>query len=100
MGPMERLASCEGFDWDAGNREKNWNKHGVSTGECEEVFFNQPLVVAGDEGHSEREERFFALGHADAGRMLFVVFTIRGSLVRVISARDMSRKERKVYGTL
>ncbi len=100
MKPMERLVSCEGFDWDAGNNEKNWNKHGVSTGECEELFFNQPLVVAEDAGHSQREERFFALGHADGGRMLFVVFTIRGALVRVISARDMSRKERKVYGAL
>lgn len=100
MEPMGRLASCEGFEWDAGNREKNWDKHGVSTGECEEVFFNQPLVVAADEGHSQHEERFFALGHADEGRMLFLVFTIRGSLVRVISARDMSRKERKVYGSL
>jgi uncharacterized DUF497 family protein len=100
MEPTERLASCEGFDWDAGNHEKNRIKHGVSAGECEEVFFNQPLVVAADEGHSQREERFFALGHADGGRMLLVVFTIRGALVRVISARDMSRKERKVYGSL
>lgn len=100
MEPIDRLASCEGFDWDVGNSDKNWNKHGVSTAECEELFFNQPLVVAEDVAHSREEDRFYALGHADGGRMLFVVFTLRGALIRVISARDMSRKERKVYGSL
>jgi uncharacterized DUF497 family protein len=100
MELIERLASCEGFDWDAGNSEKNWNKHGVSTSECEEVFFNQPLLVAEDAAHSQQEARFYGLGHADGGRMLFVVFTLRGARIRVISARDMSRKERKVYGSL
>ncbi|HEV2148549.1 MAG TPA: BrnT family toxin [Longimicrobiaceae bacterium] len=63
-------------------------------------LFNQPLVVAEDVAHSQQEDRFYALGHADGGRMLFVVFTLRGALIRVISARDMSRKERKVYGSL
>ncbi|HEX2187462.1 MAG TPA: BrnT family toxin [Longimicrobiaceae bacterium] len=99
MEPIERLASCAGFDWDAGNGEKNQRKHGVSRAECEEVFFNRPLVVAEDAAHSRDEARFYALGHADGGKMLFVVFTLRGALVRVISARPMSRNERKVYGS-
>jgi len=86
-----------GFDWDQGNRDKNWIRHQVSNGECEEVFFNQPLLVAPDEGHSQHEVRFYALGQTNAGRRLFVVFTVRGSLLRIISARDMSKKERRIY---
>lgn len=100
MEPIERLASCSGFQWDAGNADKNWNKHQVSTAECEEIFFNQPLVVAEDPSHSQDEARLYALGHTDGGRMLFVVFTLRGDLIRVISARNMSRRERKAYGSL
>jgi uncharacterized protein len=91
------LASATGFEWDAGNDTKNWSKHQVSRAESEQVFFNVPLVVAKDAGHSYREARFFVLGQTDAGRRLFVVFTLRASLIRVISARDMSRKERAVY---
>lgn len=87
----------DGFDWDEGNRDKNWLRHRVSQGECEEVFFNQPLLTLADERHSASEARYYALGITNAGRRLFVVFTIRGSLLRVISARDMNRKERKIY---
>jgi len=70
---------------------------GVTPTECEELFFNRPLIVGEDERHSEREDRFYALGQTDAGRRLFVVFALRARRIRVISARDMSRKERKVY---
>ena len=87
-----------GFDWDEGNLEKNWFRHGVSPLECEEVFFNQPLIVAPDERHSQKEDRFFSLGRTDRDRYLFVVFTLRGRKIRIISARDMNKKERKVYG--
>lgn len=97
MGWEERLAECEGFDWDDANAGKIWERHEVAPAESEEVFFNRPLLVGSDETHSASEERFYALGQSDAGRMLFVVFTISGRLVRVISARDMRRKERKVY---
>jgi hypothetical protein len=90
-------ADIDGFDWDEGNRDKNWLKHAVSTGECEELFFNLPLVVAVDVKHSASEERFLALGRTNGGRLLFVSFTVRGQLIRVISARDMSRKEREIY---
>ena|SRR5215207_2566861 len=92
-------AGSEGteFDWDGGNAEKNWQRHRVSQAECEQIFFNRPLVVADDERHSESELRFFALGQTDRGRLLFVVYTLRGERVRVISARDMTRTERKDY---
>jgi uncharacterized DUF497 family protein len=92
-----RLRKASGFQWDAGNAEKNWRSHQVRASECEQIFFNQPLIVAADVAHSEQEGRFFVLGQSDAGRELFLVFTLRGDLIRVISARDMSRKERKVY---
>jgi uncharacterized DUF497 family protein len=91
------LSSCKGFNWDEGNLEKNWIGHKVTAAECEQVFFNLPLVVADDVKHSQNETRFYALGQTDAGRLLFLGFTIRRKLIRVISARDMNRKERKVY---
>lgn len=92
-----RLAGASGFQWDAGNATKNWSKHEVSQAECEQVFLNVPLVVASDPDHSGMEDRFFALGQTDAGRLLMAVFTLRGTLVRVISARPMSRREREAY---
>jgi hypothetical protein len=97
---MDQLAECVGFDWDEGNLLKNWEKHGVSAFECEQVFFNRPLIAAPDEAHSSAEPRFYALGQTDASRLLFIAFTIRGRLIRVISARDMSRRERKVLEEL
>jgi uncharacterized DUF497 family protein len=92
-------AECEGFDWDGGNRQKNWVKHAVMPFECEQLFFNQPLIVAPDEAHSDKETRFYALGRTDGGRLLFAAFTIRKKLIRVISARDMSRFEKEVYNS-
>lgn len=100
MDVYEQLVEATGFEWDAGNLEKNWHKHQVSTAECEQIFFNQPLVAAPDAAHSEQEVRFYSLGQTDAGRLLFVVFTLRGTSIRVISTRDMSRKERKVNENL
>ena len=97
MDIAERLQRASGFQWDAGNAAKNWRSHQVRASECEQVFFNRPLIVAADAAHSGEEERFFVLGQSGAGRELFLVFTLRGDLIRVISARDMSRKERKVY---
>lgn len=91
------LAGFTGFDWDAGNAEKNWKRHGVSQGECEQAFFSHPLVVAPDATHSSTEPRYYLLGQTLAGRPLFVVFTRRGDRIRVISARNMSRRERSVY---
>ena len=91
------LARCTGFDWDEGNETKNWERHQVSRSECEEVFFREPLRVVGDTGHSEAESRYYALGRTLSDRRLFVVFTVRMELIRIISARPMSRRERRVY---
>lgn len=92
-----RLEGVTGFEWDDGNSEKNEIKHGVSVSECEEVFFSEPLLVADDVRHSQDEQRYYALGQTAAGRRLFVAFTVRGAKIRVISARDMNRKEREIY---
>ena len=86
-----------GFQWDEGNSEKNWLKHHVSRNECEQVFFNLPLVIAGDTKHSEKEKRWYVLGRTDSNRFLFEVFTIRENLIRIISARDMNKREKEEY---
>jgi uncharacterized protein len=91
------IENCEGFEWDAGNSNKNWHLHGVTDGECEDVFFNLPLIVADDKTHSVEEKRFFALGRTDANRRLFIAFTVRNKLIRVISARDMTKNENRNY---
>lgn len=93
----KELAGCTGFQWDAGNADKNWEQHQVSQGECEQVFFQRPILIAPDREHSQREPRYAALGRTAAGRRLAVVFTIRGTLLRIISTRDMSRSERRLY---
>ena len=87
-----------GFQWDEGNSEKNWHTHAVTRAEAEQAFLNRPVVVAEDVKHAQKEPRFVLLGRTDADRQLFVAFTIRGSEVRVISARPMSRSERRRYG--
>lgn len=91
------LAQVVGFDWDAGNTAKNWIRHRVTRSESEEAFFNQPIVVAEDGKHSRVEPRFALLGRTNGERLLTIIFTIRGTQVRVISARPMSRKERSAY---
>ena len=92
--------NLDGFDWDKGNTSKNQDKHDVSIGETEEVFFNDPFFVFIDKKHSESESRFFLFGETNEGRTLFIVFTIRKNKVRVISSRDMHRKERGEYERL
>ena len=91
--------SVTGFDWDQGNARKSAEKHGVSQSEAEEVFFNEPLLVLDDSKHSQTEPRFHALGESDGARRLHITFTLRrsGTLIRVISARDMHRKENAIY---
>ncbi len=88
-----------GFEWDEGNARKNADKHDVSQNEAEQVFFNEPLLMVPDPRHSLGEQRIHALGHADDGRLLHITFTLRAeeTRIRVISARDMSRKERSYY---
>jgi Uncharacterized protein conserved in bacteria len=91
------LTECTGFEWDEGNLDKNWEKHRVAFWECEEVFLNRPLVVRRDDGHATSERRYYALGTTEAGRLLLVAFTVRKKLIRPISARDMTAKERRAY---
>lgn len=94
----EFFPDVDGFQWDEGNSSKIWKRHQVSQTEAEQVFVNRPVVVIDDPGHSEVEARYFAFGRTDAGRLLTVVFTLRSSFLRVISARPMSRRERRRYG--
>jgi len=77
MDALTLIQACTGFDWDDGNLLKNWEKHNVSVAECEQVFFNRPLLAQHDGQHSVEESRFYLLGRTDSRRRLFVVFTIR-----------------------
>jgi hypothetical protein len=97
VAALDPLENCLGFDWDDANTHKNWERHRVALGEAEDVFFHAPLVVRGDLRHSKREKRYYALGQIGAGRRLFVAFTARRKLIRVISARDMNRNEAETY---
>jgi uncharacterized protein len=85
------------FEWDSGNKVKSLAKHGVTNQEAEETFFNYKLV-APDQRHSKTESRFGLYGKTDSEKILFIVFTIRGNRVRIISARLADKKERKIYG--
>lgn len=96
---MVDFSKVVGFDWDVGNARKSQEKHDVSMAEAEQVFFNAPLLFMQDDAHSQSEVRIHALGKTDEGRELHITITLRksGQLIRVISARDMSRNERAVY---
>ncbi len=95
--PKKFLANCIGFEWDQGNISRNWESHDVSTGECEQIFFNKPIIVKRDKEHSALENRYYALGRTDANRLLFAVFTVRNGNIRIISARDMTDTEMEIY---
>lgn len=88
------------FQWDKGNIFKNIEKHNVTAQEAEEVFVNDPFIVSEDAKHSEQEQRFYGLGQTKTNRRLFVAFTIRDKKIRVISIRDMKKKERSIYERL
>ncbi len=96
---MVNFEHVAGFEWDQGNARKSVEKHGVSQAEAEQIFVNEPLIVTDDLAQDEREPRYHALGRTDGSRSMHVTFTLRrnGTRIRVISARDMSRKERLRY---
>ena len=96
----EALEAATGFDWDDGNASKVAVRHNVQPGECEQVFFREPFVVNHDERHSKAEIRLQALGRTTGDRWLFLVFTLRGTLIRVLQAREMNRKERIRYAEI
>lgn len=87
------------FEWDRGNQDKSYKKHGISPNECEEIFLDERLLVIPDLRHGEKEERFIAIGKTSSAKVLFCVFTMRGEKIRVISARMANKKERVLYET-
>ena len=91
------ISSIKGFEWNEGNIDKSYKKHGIHFKEAEEAFFNEPVIVDDDKKHSKKEQRYHALGRTDNGRLLFISFTARKNKIRVISARKQSKKERKEY---
>ncbi len=97
MAATDPLENCTGFDWDESNTSKNWERHQVTPEEAEDVFFQEPLAVRSDVRHSKGEGRYYVLGQTGAGRRLFVAFTLRRNLIRVISARDVNRNEAAIY---
>ena len=86
-----------GFQWDKGNIDKNLLKHGINDQECEEVFFDSNKKILKDILHSGKEDRYILLGQTKLGRLLFVVFTIRNNKIRIISARNLNKKEKHLY---
>jgi uncharacterized protein len=98
MAGKDPLAACTGFDWDEANTVKNWERHRVTPEEAEDLFFHDPFVLRSDLEHSKREKRYFALGITSSERKLFVAFTIKRNLIRIISVRDMTRRETEEYG--
>lgn len=95
--PANPLEICTGFDWDDWNISKNWERHNVTPEEAEDIFFHDPMLLRVDSKHSSKERRYQAMGETTAGRSLLVAFTIRRNLIRVISARDLNRKESEEY---
>ncbi|HEC30416.1 MAG TPA: BrnT family toxin [Candidatus Yonathbacteria bacterium] len=94
---MIDFSNISGFSWDKGNSGKNLLKHGVTDIECEEVFFNTLLLLSKDEKHSQKESRFHIIGKTNEKKHLFIVFTIRNTKIRIISARNMHKKEVTFY---
>ena len=94
---MNRQNQAQTFDWNDGNRDKNFIKHRATDEECEEVFFDPRKRIANDEFHSGQEKRYLLIGKTKKERLLFVVFTTHGEKIRIISARDLNKKEIKLY---
>jgi hypothetical protein len=95
--PKKILENCTGFEWDQGNLTKNWDQLDVSNGECEQIFFNRPLIIKRNKEHSKNENRYYVLGRTNLKHLLFAVFTVRNDKIRIISARDMTDAEIERY---
>ena len=94
---MKILSKLVAFEWDKGNIDKNFKKHKVGDKEAEEIFRNEPKFIFGDDKHSDIEKRFMIWGRTNKKRTLAVFYTIRKNKIRIISARDMHKKERAIY---
>lgn len=94
---MVDLPKFGGFEWDKGNIDKSYKKHGISPNESEEIFLDENLQVKPDVKHDQQEERFIAIGKTNVGKILFIIFTLRKDFIRIISARVANQKERGIY---
>ncbi len=94
---MVELSRQYSFQWDEGNRDKNWHKHGVTARECEEAFLDKNKKLLNKRLYSGEEERYILLGKTAEKRLLFIVFTMRDQEIRVISTRDINQQERYLY---
>ena len=94
---MIDLRKITRFEWDEGNIDKSYEKHGITPNEAEEVFIDPELLLLEDIKHSQAEERLQVAGKTGKNRILFVVFTVRETKVRIISARIANKKERRKY---
>ncbi|OGH20018.1 MAG: hypothetical protein A3D74_01345 [Candidatus Levybacteria bacterium RIFCSPHIGHO2_02_FULL_37_13] len=93
---VSKLKNVVGFEWDDANTE-HIARHNVTPAEAEEIFFDTKNVLNEDIKHSIVENRFITIGKTKEGRLLYQVFTKRGNKIRVISARDINKKEVKLY---
>ena len=94
---MLDLSKITGFEWDQGNIDKSFKKHGITPNEAEEVFLDEDILLLKDIKHSQQEGRFKAIGKIARGSILFLAFTVRRNKIRIISARDANKKERRLY---
>ena len=85
------------FEWDKGNSDKNWSKHGIKNEEAEEAFFDEKKKIAKDVFHSGKEKRWILLGKTKNNMLLFIVFTVRNNIIRIVSARKINKKEAHLY---
>ena len=91
------LSKITGFEWDQGNIDKSYHKHGVTPKEAEESFLDENVFLQEDIKHSEKEERFITISKISKNKMLFSIFTIRNKKIRIISTRTANKKERRLY---
>lgn len=94
---MVDLKKITGFEWDHGNLDKSYQKHGITPKEAEEVFLDKDIMILEDEKHSETENRFSAIGKSIEETILFLSFTLRKHKIRIISVRKGNKKERRLY---
>jgi len=85
------------FEWDITKAEKNLRKHRVAFNEATSVLKDKLSITIHDPDHSVDEERYITIGASIAGRLLMVAHTDRGDRTRIISARELNRKEREAY---
>lgn len=94
---MDVVRGAIKFEWDKGNTNKNWQRHGVSTEEAEQAFFDEYKITSDDIVHSKTEKRSILLGKTKEERLLYIVYTVRNGKIRIISVRDTNKKEEKIY---